>query len=81
MAARVRLDGRRPLASGHDRSLQPRVRPRVAFTLRHEEGSPEEASFLDALRAVVAIPGVEAFEVVAEVADFLEIDVAASDRG
>ncbi len=45
----------------------PRVRHSVAFTLRHEEGSPEEASFLDALRALVAIPGVEAFEVVAEV--------------
>ena len=29
----------------------------------------------------MAIPGVEGFEVVSEVADFLEIDFAASDRG
>jgi hypothetical protein len=44
-----------------------RVRHSVAFTLRHEEGSPEESRFLDALRGLAAIPGVEAFEVVAEV--------------
>jgi hypothetical protein len=45
----------------------PRIRHRVAFTLRHAEGSREEAAFLDALRALADIPGVEAFEVVAEV--------------
>jgi hypothetical protein len=45
----------------------PRVRHAVAFALRHAEGSAGEATFLDALRALAAIPGVEAFEVVAEV--------------
>ena len=45
----------------------PRIRHSVAFTLHHAEGSAEEATFLDALRALAAIPGVEAFEVVTEV--------------
>ena len=45
----------------------PRIRHSVAFALHHTEGSAEEATFLDALRALAAIPGVEAFEVVAEV--------------
>ena len=45
----------------------PRIRHSVAFALHHTEGSAEEATFLDALRALAAIPGVEAFEVVAEI--------------
>jgi hypothetical protein len=45
----------------------PRIRHSVAFALHHAEGSAEEAAFLDALRALAAIPGVEAFEVVTEV--------------
>jgi hypothetical protein len=45
----------------------PRIRHSVAFTLNHAEGSAEEAMFLDALHALAAIPGVEAFEVVAEI--------------
>ena len=45
----------------------PRIRHSVAFALHHTEGSAEEATFLDALRALAVIPGVEAFEVVAEV--------------
>ena len=45
----------------------PRIRHSVAFALHHAEGSAEEATFLDALRALVEIPGVEAFEVVTEV--------------
>jgi hypothetical protein len=44
-----------------------RVRHSVAFTLRHQEGSADEASFLDAVRGLGEIPGVEALEVVAEV--------------
>ena len=44
-----------------------RIRHHVAFTLHHAEGSAEETSFLDALRALAAIPGVEAFEVAAEI--------------
>ena len=56
------------LASGAMTALSgSRVRHCVAFTLRHDEGTAEEAAFLDALRALGAIPGVEAFEVVAEV--------------
>ncbi len=45
----------------------PRIRHSVAFTMHHAEGSAEEARFLDSLRALAAIPGVEAFEVVAEI--------------
>jgi hypothetical protein len=45
----------------------PRIRHSVAFALDHPEGSAAEATFLDALRALATIPGVEAFEVVAEV--------------
>jgi hypothetical protein len=45
----------------------PRIRHSVAYTLHHPEGSVEEATFLDALRALAAIPGVEAFELVAEI--------------
>ena len=44
-----------------------RLRHTVALTLHHDEGSPEEASFLDALRALGEIEGVEAYEVVREV--------------
>jgi hypothetical protein len=45
----------------------PRIRHSVAFTLHHAEGSAEEATFFEALHALAAIAGVEAFEVVAEV--------------
>jgi hypothetical protein len=45
----------------------PRVRHTVAFRLYHDEGSTEEASFLDAVRALQSIESVEAFELVAEV--------------
>jgi len=44
-----------------------RIRHSVAFTLRHAEGSPEEASFLAALTALREIDGIEAYEVVREV--------------
>jgi stress responsive alpha/beta barrel protein len=43
-----------------------RVRHTVVFTLRHPEGSPEEADFLAAGAALSAIPGVEAFELLRE---------------
>ena len=45
----------------------PRIRHSVAFTLHHAEGIAEEAMFFEALHALAAIAGVEAFEVVAEV--------------
>ena len=44
-----------------------RVRHTVAFTLVHEEGSPEERDFLQAAEQLEVIPGVEAFELLAEV--------------
>jgi stress responsive alpha/beta barrel protein len=44
-----------------------RIRHIVAFTLAHAEGSPEERDFFDATERLAAIPGVEAFELLAEV--------------
>ena len=46
---------------------QGRVRHTVAFTLVHPAGSPSEAAFLEAAEWLAAIPGVEDFEVLAEV--------------
>jgi hypothetical protein len=46
---------------------QTRIRHTVAFTLRHEDESPEAASFLDAVAALAEIDGVEGCEVVSEV--------------
>ena len=48
--------------------MQPhRIRHTVSFTLRHAPGSAEEQDFLDAAAALGEIPGVEAFEILAEV--------------
>ncbi len=44
-----------------------RVRHTVAFTLVHEDGSAEESDFLEAAEHLATIPGVEAFELLAEV--------------
>jgi heme-degrading monooxygenase HmoA len=44
-----------------------RLRHTVAFTLVHEEGSVEERDFLTAAEQLATIPGVEAFELLAEV--------------
>ena len=44
-----------------------RVRHTVAFTLVHDVGSTEEADFIEAAELLAAIPGVEAFELLAEV--------------
>ena len=44
-----------------------RLRHTVSFTLAHPAGSAQERDFLDAARGLEAIPGVEAFEVLAEV--------------
>jgi hypothetical protein len=38
------------------------IRHTVAFSLRHQLGSPEEAAFLTAARALATIPGVQRFE-------------------
>ena len=43
------------------------IRHNVAFALRHEPGSVDEASFLEAGAALAAIPGVERFEILREV--------------
>jgi hypothetical protein len=48
--------------------VQPdQIRHTVAFSLRHPEGSAEEAAFLEAAAALADIPGVEAFEVLRQV--------------
>jgi len=44
-----------------------RIRHTVAFMLAHEEGSAEERDFLQAAERLEDIPGVEAFELLAEV--------------
>jgi heme-degrading monooxygenase HmoA len=44
-----------------------RIRHTVAFTLVHEDGSAEERDFLEAAQHLATIPGVEAFELLAEV--------------
>ena len=44
-----------------------RVRHTVAFTLVHEDGSAEERDFLEAAEHLATIPGVGAFELLAEV--------------
>jgi hypothetical protein len=44
-----------------------RVRHQVVFTLHHAEGSPEEAAFLEAMRTLADIEGVEEFQLVREV--------------
>ncbi len=44
-----------------------RIRHTVAFTLAHRDGSAEERDFLDAAEQLATIPGVEAFELLAEV--------------
>jgi len=43
-----------------------RIRHTVVFTLSHPEGSPDEADFLAAARALAAIPGVEEFQLLRE---------------
>jgi len=47
--------------------LANRIRHTVAFTLVHEDGSAEERHFLEAAEDLATIPGVEAFELLAEV--------------
>jgi Stress responsive A/B Barrel Domain len=44
-----------------------RIRHTVVFTLTHPAGSEEESDFLKAAERLAATPGVEAFELLAEV--------------
>src|SRR3954447_18735404 len=44
-----------------------RIRHTVSFALSHPSGSDEERDFLAAAERLAAIPGVEAFELLAEV--------------
>jgi hypothetical protein len=44
-----------------------RIRHTVAFTLGHPEGSAEERDFLDAAARLASVPGVETFELLAEI--------------
>jgi len=46
-----------------------RIRHTVAFRLRHEPGSPEEAAFLAEAETLAGIPGVEAFELLRQVGE------------
>ncbi|MBG1233163.1 Dabb family protein [Aestuariivirga litoralis] len=43
------------------------IRHTAVFRLKHAAGSAEEASFLTAIKKLVAIPGVEKFEVLRQV--------------
>jgi Stress responsive A/B Barrel Domain len=43
------------------------IRHTVAFSLVHPEGSAAERDFLEAAERLAAVPGVEAFELLAEV--------------
>ena len=48
--------------------MQPgRIRHTVSFRLRHPAGSDAERDFLDAAETLRGIPGVEAFDILAEV--------------
>ena len=44
-----------------------RIRHTVAFTLGHPEGSAAQRDFLEAAERLAEIPGVESFELLAEV--------------
>ena len=44
-----------------------RIRHTVSFTLAHPEGSAEERDFLEAAERLASVPGVEMFELLAEV--------------
>jgi|SRR6478736_2111113 hypothetical protein len=44
-----------------------RIRHTVVFTLVHGEGSAGERDFLEAAERLASVPGVEAFELLAEV--------------
>ena len=46
---------------------QGRIRHTVAFTLRHPAGSAAEREFIEAATDLNLIPGVEAFDILAEV--------------
>jgi hypothetical protein len=62
-----------------------RIRHTVAFTLVHPPGSAEEKDFLEAAEQLAAIPGVEDFELLAEVSpknDYrFGISMEFADRG
>ena len=47
--------------------IEGRIRHTVAFALNHTAGSEQERSFLEAAEQLAAIPGVETFELLAEV--------------
>ena len=47
--------------------VQDRIRHTVAFSLAHPAGSDDECDFLEAAERLAVIPGVEAFELLAEV--------------
>ena len=44
-----------------------RIRHGVVFTLKHAQGSPEEKSFIEAIKKLADIPGVENLEFMKEI--------------
>jgi heme-degrading monooxygenase HmoA len=54
------------------------IRHAAIFRLKHAKGSSEEKSFLDALRALKAIPGVHDFELARETSPKNAFDYAVS---
>jgi heme-degrading monooxygenase HmoA len=54
------------------------IRHAAIFRLKHAHGSPEEKSFIAALRALERIPGVEAFEVARETSPKNDFEYAVS---
>jgi hypothetical protein len=65
--------------------VENRIRHTVVFALTHPAGSDAESGFLEAAERLAAIPGVEAFELLAEVSPKNEyrfgISMEFADRG
>ncbi|HLO59008.1 MAG TPA: Dabb family protein [Bacteroidales bacterium] len=50
------------IPSAMSQNTSARIRHTVVFTLKHEKDSPEEADFINDIKNLAAIPGVEKFE-------------------
>jgi quinol monooxygenase YgiN len=55
-----------------------RIRHMVVFKLKHSEGSAEEQNFLNAIRKLAAIPGVEKFECMRQISKKNKFDFGLS---
>jgi len=54
------------------------IRHTVAFKLKHEKGSVEEASFLEAAKALSSLPSVQNFECLKEIGEKNNFDFGLS---